>query len=428
VLWSDGKAVTAQDFVYAWQRILKPATASPYAFFLFDVANALEYNTGKIKDPNQIGIKAPDPLTVEVTLKKPAAYFIYLTAFCATFPMRQDIVERYGDHWTDPGNIVTNGPFLLQTWKHEYKIEVVANPKYYEGEPALKKIKMFMIPEPSTAFGLYENNELDYVDNRSISTSDVDRFRHSKEYMNFPLLRNSYIGFNIKKKPFDNKLVRQAFSMAIDRNVFPEILRRGERPSKTWIPPGMAGYSATSGPDFNPEKAKQLLAEAGYPEGQGFPKVTFLYPNREDTKLVVESVQDQLKKHLGVQIDLVNQEWKVYLASLRKDAPPMFRGSWGADYPDPETFMNIFITHNGNNNTRFSNAKYDALINRASGEQNPKLRANLYEEADTMLCKDEVPIVCTYLATQNVCLKPWVKNMAFNALDLQFFKQVRIEP
>lgn len=424
--WTDGKPVTAYDFEYAWKRLLNPATAAQYAFFLYDVVNARDYNTGKLKNPDLLGIKAIDSHTFEVRLSKPAAYFIYLTAFCVSFPMRKDVVERFGDRWTEPENFVTNGPFELTRWQHEYKMELSANPQYFDGPPKVKLVKMFMVPEASTAFALYENDELDFIDNRSFSTPDVERYRNSPEYKNFPLLRANYLAFNVSKKPFTDPLVRKAVAMAIDRSVFPRILRRGERPATSWIPPALPGYSPDSGLKFDPVQARALLAQAGYPGGKGFPKAELLYPNRDDVRLTVEATQDELKRNLGIEIELVNQEWKVYLATVRKDAPPMFRNSWGADYPDPETFMNLFTKDCGNNDTKWWSPKYDQLIQSAEGELDTKKRADLYRQADVMLCREAVPIVPTFLATQNIMVKPWVKGIAINPLDLQFFKAVEV--
>jgi oligopeptide transport system substrate-binding protein len=242
VYWTDGKQVVAQDFEYAWRRLLDPNTGAAYAYLFYDVVNGYEFNTGKSKDATNLGVRAIDPLTFEVKLNKPAAYFIYLTAICPSYPQRQDVVEKWGNTWTNPEHIVTNGPYMLSKWAHEYKIELIANPRFFEGERPLKRIKMFMVNEQSTAFALYESDQLDFVDNRSFSTSDVERCKNSPEYKNVPLLRVNYIGFNNRKKPFDDPRVRRAFSMAIDRSVFGTILRRQEKPSNTWIPPGMAGY------------------------------------------------------------------------------------------------------------------------------------------------------------------------------------------
>lgn len=425
--WTDGKPVTAHDFEYSWKRLLNPETAAEYAFFLNDIVNAREYNTKKITDPAHVGIKALDDYTFEVKLKQPAAYFIYLTAFAPTYPARKDLIEKFGDRWTEAGNLVSEGPFKLKSWQHEYKIELDSNPDFLYGEPKIKHIRMFMVPEQSTAFALYENNELDYIDNRSFSTPDVERFRSSPEYHNFPLLRINYLGFNVKKAPFTDARVRLAFSKGIDRTIFPKILRRGEKPAYTWIPPQLPGYSPSSAVSFDPEAARKLLSDAGYPDGKGMPAVDLLYPNREDTRLIAEAVQDQLKRNLRVQPNMVSMEWKVYLSTVRNDPPQMTRANWGADFPDPETFGNLFTSTNGNNHTRWAYPAYDKLIQQAEGEQDPKKRAELYAAADKILCVEQAPIAPLFSATQNMMIKPWVKGIAMNALDLQFFKDAWIE-
>ncbi len=426
VFWSDGKPVTAYDFEYAWRRLEDPATGGSYAFFLYDVENAKAINTGEIKDPSALGAKALDARTFEVRLNKPTGYFLYLTATCATFPMRKDVVEKHGNRWTEPENIITNGPFLLDKWQHDYKIELAANPRFCDGKPALDRIKMFMVPEQSTAFALYENDELDYVDNRSFSTSDVYRYKNSPEYQSVPLLRGTYIGFNVTKAPFTDSRIRRAFAMAIDKSVFPLILRRGEKPTSSWIPEGLSGYSNNSGLPYDVAAARKLLSEAGYPEGRGLPPISFLYPNREDSKLVVEALQAQLKDNIGARVELMNQEWKVYLATRKNDPPPLFRGSWNADFPDSETFMNLFTSGNGNNCTRWKNQEYDRLVAEAAGELDKERRAQNYQRADTILCREDCPIVPLYVATQNILMKPWLKGLSFNALDVQYFKSVRI--
>ena len=211
VRWTDGKPVTAKDFEYAWQRLLDPQTGASYAYLFYDLVNAYEFNTGQIKDAGSVGVKALDDYTFEVRLRKPIAYFIYLTAICPSYPMRRDVIEKWGNRWTEPDNIVTNGPFQLKKWAHEYKIELASNPLYFDGAPKVKRIKMFMVSEQSTAFALYENDQLDFVDNRSFSTSDVERFKDSPQYKNVPLLRQNYVGFNVHKKPFDYPRVRKAF-------------------------------------------------------------------------------------------------------------------------------------------------------------------------------------------------------------------------
>ncbi len=416
--WSDGKPVLSSDFLYAWRRLLDPATGAPYAFFLYEVENAYDFNTGKLKDPSKLGLSCPDEHTFEVRLRKPASYFLNLTAMCALLPARQDAIEKFGNRWTDPKNMIVNGPFTLKYWKHEYKIELEANPLYLDGPPKIKYLQLFMVPEQATAYALYESDQLDYIDNRSFPTPEVANNCKSSEYKNLPLLKTDYIGFNVHKKPFDDPKVRLAFSLALDRNVFPKILRRQEKPVYSFIPEGLSGFVADRPPTFDPARAKKLLAEAGYPDGKGFPRVEILYPSREDSKLVVEEIQDQYKRNLGLHLELSNQEFKVYMNTLHRDPPPIFRANWGADFPDPETFASVFVSHNANNHTLWTNPEYDRLVTAAEGELDPAKRLEYYEKADHLLCSEEAAVACTYQATQNTLCKPWVHGVGPNRIDL----------
>lgn len=426
VKWTDGKPLVAGDFEYAWKRLLAPDTAAQYAFFLYGIENAQAYNSGKLKDASTVGIRALDDYTFEVRLAHPEAYFIYLTAYAPCSPMRKDVVEKFGNRWTDPGNIVTDGPFRLKSWQHEYKIELAANPSYFLGPPRLKLIKMFMVPEQATAFALYESNELDFIDNRSLSTDDIEANRNSPEYRTYPVLRNVYIGFNNGKAPFTDARVRKALSMSLDREALPKILRRGEVPLYTWIPPQLPGFERTDGVSYDPAEGRKLLAEAGYPGGKNFPALDLLYPNREDTQLLMEAVQDQLKRNLNVRVNLQNMEWKMFLGTLHHDPPPIFFSTWGADFPDPDTFANLFTSTNGNNDIRFSNAEYDRLIAAAETEQDPAKRSNLYHLSDHLLCIQQAGLAPILQSAQNIMVKPWVHGISENALDLQFFGDVYI--
>jgi oligopeptide transport system substrate-binding protein len=425
--WTDGKPVTAHNFEYAWKRLLNPTTAGAYAFFLYGIKNAQAYNTGKIKDASLVGCKALDDWTFEVQLDRPLAYFIYLTAYGPCTPARQDIIEKFKERWTEPGNIVTNGPFMLKSWQHEYKIELESNPNFFEGPPKVKRIKMFMVPEQATAFALYQNNELDFIDNRSLSTADIEQVRTSPEFSQYPVLRNNYIGFNVTKPPFTDQRVRKAFSIGIDRTIFPTVMKRGQTPMYTWIPPGLKGYSRDSGTTYDPEAARKLLAEAGYPDGKNFPSLQLLFPTSGDTGIFVQTIQDQFKRSLNIRIRLDNEEFKVYLRTLKHDAPPIFTSTWGADYPDPETFANLFTSYNANNELKYKNPKYDALVEAAGGEQDPDKRARLYEQADKLLIQEDAALCPVVQAAQNIMVKPWVHGISKNKIDIQFFKDVSID-
>ncbi|MBP7863087.1 peptide ABC transporter substrate-binding protein [bacterium] len=427
IFWSDGKKLTAKDFEYAWQRLIDPVTGAAYAHFLYDVTNAREINQGQIKDLNQLGAKALDDLTFEVRLNKPAAYFIYLTAGPTTYPLRKDIVDAHPGRWTEPSNIVTNGAFKLDSWQHEYKIDLVANDKFFLGRPKIDKIKMFMIPEQSTAFSLYQNDQLDFIDNRSFTTSDIEQCKKDPNFKTQALLRAQYLGLNTKKAPLDDVRVRKAFSMAIDKSIFPKILRRQETPMSSWVPPVLIGYEPDSGLKFDPVQARKLLAEAGYPDGKNFPKTEVLYVSREDTKLGLEAIQAELKKNLGVRIELVNQEFKVYLTTRKMHPPQVIRASWSADFPDTDNFMNVFTSESGNNYTGFKNKEYDKCVEDARGELDSVKRANLYSRADKLLCKENAVLIPLYMATQCVLYKPWVHGIDVNALDIQNYRTAYLE-
>ncbi|MFZ3064962.1 MAG: peptide ABC transporter substrate-binding protein [Nitrospirota bacterium] len=424
VFWTDGVSVTAYDFEYSWNRLLEPSVAAEYAYFLYDINNAQEFNSGKVKDFSLVGIKAIDKYTFVVDLKKPTPYFPSITTFMVTFPLRKDIVEKHGSRWTEPENIITNGPFILHKWKHEYKIELKPNKRYYANKPHLEGIELFMIGETSTALTLYETGGLDIV---GIPPIAILHYKDSPEYRNMPILRNNYYGFNVAKPPFDDVRIRRAFSMAIDRREFPKILKGGEVPVESWIPKGMLAYNPDVGLKYNPNEAKRLLKEAGYANGKAFPKVTVVFNTGPDNQLIAENLQAQWKRNLNVSVELDNQEWKVYLKRLKTDAPAIFRLGWGADFSDPDNFMNLFTTESGNNNTKWSNKRYDKLIELAAIEMDAEKRIKLYNEAQRILCEIDAPIMPIFISAQNVLVKPYVKNYKLNPMDILYLKDVRIE-
>ena len=291
--WTDGQPVTAHDFEFSWKRLLNPATAAEYAYFLFDLENAFEYNSGQIKDVNQIGVKALSPFVLQVKLKRPVVYFPSITTFMVTFPQREDIITKYGELWTDPEHIVTNGPFILSEWDHEYKLVLKANAHYYGGKPKINTVIAYVVEEATTALTLYETGELDMVELPPVA---IPHYKDRPEHQTLSLLRGYYYGFTVDKPPFDDPKVRRAFAHAIDRSRIPEILKGGEVPIASWIPKGIFGFNYSIGAKFDSGKASTLLAEAGYPQGHGFPKVSAVYNNDQTNRLIAEFVQAQWKK------------------------------------------------------------------------------------------------------------------------------------
>ncbi|MDH5761935.1 MAG: peptide ABC transporter substrate-binding protein [Nitrospinota bacterium] len=423
VKWTDGQAVTAQQFEYSWKRLLNPETAAQYAYFLFDIENAAEYNSGKLKDPGQVGVKALSPTVLQVRLKRPVIYFPSLTTFMVTFPQRQDVIEQYGDRWTDPKNIVTNGPFTLDQWFHEYKLVLNSNPNYYAAQPALNRVILYVVRNPNTELTLYETGGLDMAELPPVA---IPHYQNHAEYHNLPLLRGYYYGFNVTKPPFDDAKVRRALSQAIDRSQIPVILKGGQLPTASWIPKGMFGYNPDIGPRFDPEKARALLAEAGFTAAKPFPAFSIAYNTDPTHRLIAQFVQEQWKKHLGLAVTLEDQEWKVYLKKLDIDPPPVFRLGWGADFPDPDNFMNLFISTSGNNRLQWTNERYDRLIARGAAEKNPETRLAIYNEAQVLLTEKDAAIISLFVAAQNVLVKPYVQNLELNAMEWLYLKRVRL--
>ncbi len=423
--WTDGKAVIAQDFIDSFNRLLDPSTAAPYAELLSMI---------DLQQTNAINDQ-----TLQVKLKYPASYFIYLTSFGITYPIRLDLISKYGNNWTEPKNLITNGPFKLKEWQHEYKILLERNDSFFQKPAHIKYLKYFMVAEQASAFTLYQNNQFDWIDNRSIPVSEHRKLGLTAK--RFLLLRNNFIGFNIRKKPFDDKRVRQAFSFAINRQALSQIRSKGDEANCTWIPPSLSkflnyetlaqGFKSQFGEGFelngyHPELARRLLKEAGYKNGVNFPEVEFLIPSREDIKLQAETLQAMWAKELNINVKINAMEWKVFLDTLKKNPPHLFRSSWGADYPDPDSFMQLFVSTNAFNEGHFVNPQYDALINKAARLQDLAARRQLYTRAEQILSQDEAAIIPLYIDKQTILKKPWVKNLVFNPMDLVFLDHVLI--
>ena len=425
VQWTDGKKVRAQDFEYSWKRLLNPKTASQYAYILFDILNAQEYAEGKLKDPSAVGVKAENEQTLTVTLRHPASYFLAITTFEVTYPQRQDVIENHDTRWTEPGNIITNGPFRLASWKHENQIELSSNGKFFRGKPAMDKVTMYMVNETTTAITMFEQGNLDFVDDHSIAPLDKPRLSKLPGYKLVPQLRGEYYGFAVDRKPFDNPKIRKAFTLAIDREVFPKILQGGQTPATSWIPPGMLAHNPQIGLAFNPNEARRLLSEAGYPDGKGLPPIVLGYNTQDDHKLVAEAIQSMWQKHLNVVVKIENQEWKVFLNRLQSDPFPVFRSGWGADYPDPDNFLKLFTSTSGNNHGRWKNKNFDQMLELAARESDGAKRAQIYDQAQKILTETDVAIAPLFWKSEATILSPRFVGLDYNSMARMDLRNVK---
>ena len=416
--------VTANDIVYSVKRTLDPATASNYAYVDYIIKNGQAVNTGESKDLDSIGVKAIDDYTVEFTLEQPAGYFPGIASMWVNRPVPQKAIEESGDKWTEPGNIWTNGSYMLESWEHEKGMVMTKNPYHFDAKNvSIEKINWVIVNEDSTAFAMYENGELD-VQNPPLD--DMDRIKAdpqlSKELYIAPVLCTYYFGFNTTKPPFDNPKVRKAFSMAIDRQkLIDTVLKGGQLPAKSFACPGIFGSVAEDasfkGVSFDSAGAKALLAEAGFPEGKGLPEITLMFNTSEGHAKIAQYVQQSIKDNLGVDIKLANQEWAVYLKTVNEDAPQMYRMGWCADYPDQNNWvLENFHPVKSPNNPKWNPEKdpsakqFAELVDKAAASSKPDERKQLYAQAEKILVEEQSIIAPIYYYTRVVCTKPYVQR------------------
>lgn len=429
-VWSDGKPVTAKDFVYSWNRLVDPNTAADYAYILGMVAT---------KPDGTLKIDAPDDHTFVVTLAAPTPFFDEICAFPACSPVREDIIKAKGDQWTfDPKTYISNGQYTLKEWKHNSYILMAKSDTYYNKD-AVKAdtIKFHLMDDANAIYAAYNSGELDYA--QTIPPEEVPGLLKSGELKTLPQLGTYYVAFNNQKAPFDNPKVREAFSLAIDRNyIVQKVTRRGETPASGFVPLGINDNDTTK-PDFrteggdwystkpddyekNCEKAKELMKEAGYPDGKGFPVVEYSYNTDANHKAIAESLQNMWQTQLGVTVTLQNQDWNTFIAKREAGDFQMARDGWIGDYNDPMTFLDLFLSKSGNNDPKFKNPDYDKLIadTKATGDQSVRL-SNMHKAEDML--KDGAVLAPIYYYTNPYLMNPNLKGWYYTPMGFFFFGQ-----
>jgi len=399
--WSNGDPITAEDFVYSWRRTAEPATASEYVGQLHYIRGVREFSEGKLKDWTQCGVKALDPATLEVTLENPTSFFLDLCAFSTLLPVHRATVEKHDDWAMNPAHHVGNGAFMLKEWRLFDRIRLVKNPRYWNAAAVqMQSIDVLPAGRPMTAFNLYATGVADLMMDKGLApTSLMHELKQRPDFHSAPFLGNYFYRFNCSRKPFSDPRVRLAFSLVVDKKHLTEFISRaGEVPATSFTPPGAGGgYQPPPSYERDAEKARRLLAEAGYPGGQGFPLFSYLY--RADSELdqdIAVELQGVFKRELGVNMQLTRQEWTVYLNTQVALDYDLCRSSWVGDYNDPNTFLDMFITGGGNNRTGWSHPEYDGLIAAAGREVDQERRFEIFRRAEKILVTDEAPICPLY--------------------------------
>lgn len=419
-MWSDGTPVLARHFREAWLRLLNPRTASPYAYFLYAIQNAQEYNEGKIDDAKKVAITATDDLTLVVKLKEPLVYFPMITTFMVTYPIRTDVLQHMPDYFNKAKIILGNGPYELTEWRHDDRIVLKKNP-YYGGSPraVFDEVRISIVPEPVTELALYLRGDLDYA---LLTPLAVSKMAGRDDHVSLSKLRGYYYGFNQALPPFDKKKWRQAFAMALDKSKIPLILRGREKPTNAWIPPGLLGYAEKRGLAYDPEAARLLIADDV--KQNNYPEIELHFNSDLVNQKLAEWAQHEWKNNLGVEVKLVNEEWASYINRLNIDPPALFRLGWGADYPDPDNFMSLFTSTSGNNHTKWQSVEYDRLIENARRMTAPSDRADAYDQAQKLLLEDDVVILPLFVQTTHYLVNPRIKKLPLSPLDFVAYKWI----
>lgn len=431
--WSNGDPVTAQDFVYSWQRALSPKLGSEYAYMLYYVSGGEDYHKGKTTDFSKVGVKAVDDKTLVVTLANPTSFFLRLLQHYSSWPVHKPTIEKFGKidsretRWTQPGNLVGNGPFVLKEWAMNKVIRVEKNPHYWDAKTVqLNGIHFFPIDSRQVEERNFRTGQLHatYPGHVPLNKIAVYQAKNPELIRISPYLGTYFYRFNMTRKPLDNPLVRKALSMSIDRNaIVKQVAKGGQSPAYCFTPPDTAGYFCQAKIEYSIEKAKQLLSEAGYPGGKGFPTLEILYNTDEAHRAIAEAIQQMWKKNLNIEVQLVNQEWKVYINNQQHLQYFISRAGWIGDYPDPNSFLDMFVTGGGNNNTGWSNKTYDDLIRLAGQTVDPKARYEVFQKAEKILM-DESPVMPIYTYTNPSLISPHLKGWYSNILEHHPYKHV----
>ena len=437
IKWSDGKDVTAGDFEYSWKRLADPATAADYCYMIDMVQGYAEVADGSA-DKDTLGIKAIDDKNLEITLSYDCPYFEEIMAFPATFPVRQDIVEG-NEEWTySPETYIGNGAYKMVEWSHNAYILTEKSETYYDYEKlGPDTIKYTLLDDNNAMLAAFNSGELNFIMN--FPTDEMANYLASGQITVAPYIGTYYVCFNTEDEVFSNPLVRQAFSLVIDRNYIVEnVSQSGEVPATGYVPSGVYDAEGANGDDFrtvggeyysvsaddyqaNCDKARELLAEAGYPNGEGFPAVEYMYNTDDRHKAIAEALQNMWQTELGVTVNLSNQDWNVFLKSRKDGDFQIARNGWIADYNDPCSFLDMWYTGGGNNDAQYSNPEYDALIDTAKATSDQTERMAAFHKAEDLLIGQDSVLAPIYFYTNPYMLSDNISGMYYTPLGYFFF-------
>ncbi|QRG70418.1 peptide ABC transporter substrate-binding protein [Brevibacillus choshinensis] len=424
--WSNGDRVTARDFEYAWKRVLDPRTGANYAYQLYAIKNGKKVNRGEAK-VDDLGIKALDDKTLQVTLEAPTPYFSLLTSFPSYYPVNQKVAESNGKWADEAATHVGNGPFKLESWDHKEKLVLAKNPTYWDKDAVkLDKLHFTMVEDEYTEFAMFENGELDWAGSptSSLPYDELLTLREDGKLKTQGIAGTYWYKFNTEQAPFNNAKIRKAFAYAIDRaSLIHDVLQTNQIPATAAVPPSMTLKEGGYFTDHDVTTAKKLLAEGMKESGiTKLPPITLSFNTSEAHKKIADEIQSQWKENLGVDVQLVNKEWKVYMEDLHEGNYQIGRMGWLGDFNDPINFLELYKEKDGNNNdTNWENPKYKALLDQSATEKDPAKRLAILTEAEQILM-DEMPIMPIYFYTNSWVQDETLQGVVIDGLGYVDFK------
>ena len=430
--WHNGDPVTAEDFVWSWQRLLTPALGAPFANMLYPVRNAERYHRGELEDFSQVGVRALDSHRLEVQLIAATPYFLSLLPHYSTYALHRPTLLQHGamddrnSPWTRPENFLCNGPFRLAEWEKNRHLRVVKTDTYWDAASVrLNAVRYLPVDKASTEERMFRAGQLHIT-----STLPLEQI---PGWQGNPLMHlDSYLGtyfyrLNTTRPPLDDVRVRRALAMAIDKDTLVQtVTGAGERPAHSFTPPQPAlGFEPDTQQPFDPEEARRLLAEAGYPGGKGMRQLELLYNTSEGHRKIAVAIQEMWRQHLGIQIQLHNQDWKVYLQKSQAMDYDISRAGWIADYEDPNSFLEIMVTDRGNNKTGWSDVQFDSLVARAARLKGEERIGTLLQAERTLISGQ--PVIPIYFYTNKYLLHSDVRGWQANVLDTHLPKYLYLQ-
>lgn len=430
--WSNGDTVTSADFLFSFERILTPALGAPYAYMLYPMRGAEAFNKGETTDFNTVGASAPDTATLVIELDSPTPYFLSLLTHNTWWPVHPPTILKHGSmtdrisKWTRPGNYVGNGPFTLKRWRLNNSIFADKNPLYREADGTTLNGIHFLPIEIDGEERAFRADQLHVTTTVPIHRLDWYRAHHPKSLHLETSLGVYYYMLNTSRPPLDDHRVRKALAYSINRDELTEhVLKAGQKPAYHFTPPNAGGYNARARLPYDPKLARQLLAEAGYPDGKGFPTFELLFNTSEAHHTIAVTIQQMWKKELGIDISLYNQEWKVYLSTREAGNFDILRASWFGDYDDAYTFLSLGETDNGNNHSKWGSPSYDALLKQAAITADPEARKELFQQAETILI-EEMPFIPLYFYVTSKLIDESVQGWYPSILDYHPYQSIQL--